>query len=188
MKHFPKRQNNGKTPINFGLAFAFDNGEALSNLIDLTLQLSLPAQEGASRIGGGKERLGDPRTETEAMRAARLGQSGFRADLLQSYDDRCPLTGVDMPEVLRASHIKPWHKASHIERLDPDNGLLLSVHLDLLFDKGLISFENNGAIKLSPRLKSAVIGAYGLKQELRLSKVHPGNLPYLEFHRLHVFK
>ncbi|MEV5055848.1 HNH endonuclease [Agrobacterium radiobacter] len=188
MKHFPKRQNNGTTPISFGLAIAFENGEALSNLIDLTLQLSPSTHQGNRGRQRGKHAQEDPRTETEARRAARLGQSGFRADLLQRYDDRCPLTGVDMPDVLRASHIKPWHKASPSERLDPDNGLLLSVHLDLLFDKGLISFEDNGNVKLSSRLKPTVIAAYGLRQELRLSEVFPGNFPFLEFHRLYVFK
>jgi hypothetical protein len=53
-------------------------------------------------------------------------------------------------QALRASHVLPWSNATDVERLDPDNGLLLSANLDALFDKHLISFNAEGAIRLSP--------------------------------------
>jgi putative restriction endonuclease len=77
----------------------------------------------------------DPKTESEAMRAVRLGQQNFRRDLLSFWDGKCALTGLNFPELLRASHIKPWRDCDPRERLDPDNGLLLAVHIDGLFDQ-----------------------------------------------------
>jgi predicted restriction endonuclease len=86
----------------------------------------------------------DPKTETEAMRAVRLGQQRFRQDLLNIWDGKCALTQLNIPELLRASHIKPWCDCTSQERLDPSNGLLLAVHIDGLFDRGLIPFDGSG--------------------------------------------
>lgn len=69
---------------------------------------------------------------------ARLGQGKFRSALDDIWGARCAVNGCDVREVLRASHIKPWRKASKNEKLDPENGLLLSANLDALFDRGLI--------------------------------------------------
>ena len=60
------------------------------------------------------------------------------------------MTRVDRPEHLRASHCKPWRDASNEERLDGDNGLLLTPTIDHLFDRGFISFESNGRLLISP--------------------------------------
>lgn len=76
----------------------------------------------------------------------RIGQSEFRKRLLNMHDRRCQLTGTSIPELLRASHIKPWSDSVGTERLDPHNGLLLASHVDALFDKGLITFTSEGNI------------------------------------------
>lgn len=87
---------------------------------------------------------GVPPTQTEALAQQRLGQARYRAALMALWNGACALTGVDIPELLRASHAKPWSDASDRERLDPFNGLLLEVRFDQLFDQGLISFNDDG--------------------------------------------
>lgn len=87
-----------------------------------------------------------PRT-TEAERAviARIGQDIFRARLLQIWNHTCPLTGITEPALLRASHIIPWAACdTDAERLNPDNGLLLSALWDAAFDRGLVTFTEEG--------------------------------------------
>lgn len=76
----------------------------------------------------------------------RLVQRGFRAKLIDKYNTTCPLTGIAMPLFLVASHIKPWSESNDFERQDVNNGILLSVHFDKLFDDGKISFDNEGRI------------------------------------------
>ena len=62
----------------------------------------------------------------------------------------CRITGVTTEEHLRASHCKPWRDASNEERLDGENGLLLTPNIDHLFDRGFIGFEDNGDVIVSP--------------------------------------
>jgi hypothetical protein len=130
----------------------------------------------------------DPRTETEALRAARLGQTKFRNQLMDRWDRRCAATGLPLPELLRASHIKPWRDSSAQERLDPDNGLLLAVHVDGLFDRGLISFDDEGAIVRSPMLSEDLIRALGLDQLPAIKGLSEGSRAYLAQHREHYLK
>lgn len=189
MREFPTRIHTGRNRIGFGLAISVAGDEALARFLNKVLELT-PSTGSAQKVrrDAYKQSDVDPRTETEAKRAARLGQSGFRADLLLRYNQTCAATGVDMPEILRASHIKPWFAADPKERLDPYNGLLLSVHLDLLFDRGLITFEDDGRVRFSRALKQSVIQAYGLETELKLTKIFPESLKYLDYHRRHVFE
>lgn len=96
-------------------------------------------------------------TEREVLIKARVGQGKFRSDMVKiwGHKERCVLTGIDIPELLTASHIRPWRDSSNEERLDPANGLLLVTHADKLFDKHLLSFENiNGELRcvLHPRV------------------------------------
>lgn len=74
---------------------------------------------------------------------ARLGQGNFRERLIE-YWMGCAVTGLTLVNILRASHIKPWHLSSNFERLDAFNGLLLSPNMDALFDQGYISFTKQG--------------------------------------------
>jgi hypothetical protein len=91
-------------------------------------------------------------TDRETLILARIGQGRFREKLVSLWQG-CAVTGCRRIEVLRASHIKAWkHCASHTERLDAFNGLLLIPNLDALFDKALISFDVKGQIQISKRL------------------------------------
>lgn len=84
-----------------------------------------------------------PQTSKAVYILQRIGQNIFRKELLTKFE-KCPLTGIRLNELLRASHIKPWRISSDAERLDSANGILLAAHVDILFDKGLISFDDEG--------------------------------------------
>lgn len=91
-------------------------------------------------------------TEKERLIKQRIGQQLFREMLLSIYDTKCCLTGLDIPEVLRASHIVPWAECEDT-RLNPENGLCLSATYDAAFDKHLITFDEDYRMVLSPMLK-----------------------------------
>jgi predicted restriction endonuclease len=86
---------------------------------------------------------------------ARLGQGKFRSELEKLFGSRCAVTGISMRELLRASHVLAWEKSDDQQRLDPNNGLLLSVNLDALFDKHLITFDRQGRVRVSRKLLPA---------------------------------
>lgn len=88
-------------------------------------------------------------TERTAIIQSRVGQGIFRKSIMEKYNGRCLITGIDLPKLLVASHIKPWAVSSNDERLSKENGLLLSATYDRLFDCGLITFDATGKIYLS---------------------------------------
>jgi putative restriction endonuclease len=82
----------------------------------------------------------------------RVNQSVFRQMVLTNYSTTCAITGIDIPELLLASHIVPWSKNEN-ERLNPENGICLSALYDKAFDKGLIGINQSYHILLSQKLK-----------------------------------
>ena len=88
-------------------------------------------------------------TEAERMVIQRIGQDVFRDALMDYWGGRCPMTGITEPGLLRASHIVPWADCTDAQRLDVHNGLLLSALWDAAFDRGLISFADDGAVLAS---------------------------------------
>ncbi len=90
-------------------------------------------------------------TEKEALIRARRGQGLFRKKLLNKYKC-CVISSISDERLLIASHIKPWRNSNNLERLSSENGLILSPTYDRLFDIGLISFSNEGQIKVSENL------------------------------------
>jgi hypothetical protein len=170
MVGFEKRLASGRYPIPYGLDFDFETAEALE------------AFAGAMQSAP-QARDDDRATETEAMRATRLGQTDFRNALLEEWNGRCAATGLAMPEMLRASHIKPWRDSSDQERLDVHNGLLLTVHLDALFDRHLVSFDRTGRILISPCLAPDDRARLGLHLELRIAAPNDTRERYLALHR-----
>ena len=101
-----------------------------------------------------------PEGETDALRLvrARRVQSFFRAAVLTSYDCRCAISGLALPELLVASHIIPWH-ASVERRADPTNGVCLNALFDRAFDRGLMTFDEDLRVVVSPRLAEAADAA-----------------------------
>jgi hypothetical protein len=182
MRAFPKRKHTGRDEIPFGLDFDFPSVASIRTFVSALKIAKRPDYAESDELNV------DPRTESEATRAARLGQTKFRRSLLEKFGGKCVISSVDIPELLRASHIKPWSVATARERLDPENGILLAVHLDGLFDKGLISFDDLGRVILSKRLTNVAIKVFGLEvswQPITLSK---NNKKYLAHHREKVFR
>lgn len=134
-----------------------------------------------------------PPAATEALRLVkqRIGQNLFRQALMDYWAGACAVTGLDLPEALRASHAKPWAQcATDAERLDVFNGFLLTANLDALFDQGLLTFADDGTAILSKRLtpaQSALLGLTG-GAPVRLRWVSPVHFPYLAWHRDHLFQ
>lgn len=93
-------------------------------------------------------------TEKESLMKSRIGQGEFREALMNKYNGSCIITGINIPTLLIASHIKPWAVSNNSERLSSDNGLLLSATYDRLFDGGLISFNDTGLILVSRYIDS----------------------------------
>jgi hypothetical protein len=96
-------------------------------------------------------------TEAERLVIQRIGQDIFRDALTDYWGGRCPMTSITDPALLRASHIVPWSECSDEQRLDVHNGLLLSALWDAAFDKGLVSFADDGMPLASPQLSEVAI-------------------------------
>lgn len=128
-------------------------------------------------------------TEKEALILARRGQGLFRRRVAE-VESRCRVTGVDRPEHLRASHCKPWRDCdNNAERLDGDNGLMLTPSIDHLFDRGFISFENDGRLLVSPVAHQPSLHRMGVRldKDVNVGRFKPGQARFLEFHRDAVF-
>jgi len=123
----------------------------------------------------------DSRTR-EAIIQARIGQGVFRQSLEGRWDNKCAVTEISTRELLRASHIKPWALSTASEKLDPDNGLLLSANLDALFDKHLISFDENGNMLMSSRVRQEAPSILPKDAKL-LKKISSKTKAYLSEHR-----
>ncbi len=133
--------------------------------------------------------IDDQVTEAEAVVKERRGQAKYRKRLEKLWESCCAVTGVSIPEVLRASHAKPWKAcASGRERLDPYNGFLLSANLDALFDKYLITFEDNGDLLCSPVLDREQLASLGIQPHMKLRWVDQRHLEYLQHHRAEFLK
>jgi HNH endonuclease len=127
-------------------------------------------------------------TKREQLIDARRGQGRFRREVAAVEKKGCRVTGVSHIAHLRASHIKPWSNSDDRERLDPYNGLLLSPHIDHLFDRGFISFTDEGDLIVSRRLKPAVLSAWGLATSVKVGAFKGEQRVYLEYHRRNVFQ
>jgi hypothetical protein len=135
-------------------AFAFatqaELRAALSRAFHLARSLpTFPLTQYEAEVGRLEE------TEIERIVKERVGQGYFRRALLDYWGGRCPLTGIGDEAFLRASHIVPWAECrSDAERLDVFNGLLLAVHWDAAFDRGLVSFDDAGRVLVKPGLSA----------------------------------
>ncbi|HEP9173673.1 TPA: HNH endonuclease [Pseudomonas aeruginosa] len=192
LRGFPKRRHTGVTEISYGIDLGFQHSGALKALIRQLIgqpQAVDDVQITPTRLfsQGDLEDMALTDTEREALIKARIGQNGYREALL-AYWGGCAVTDCCVPELLRASHIKPWRVASSSERLDPFNGLLLTPNLDQAFDQGLISFDDEGQILLSGDLDPASATALHLTSKLRLRQIEPRHRDYLAWHREHLFR
>jgi hypothetical protein len=127
-------------------------------------------------------------TTRQQIVLARRGQGEFKRRVME-IESACRITGVTRIEHLRASHCKPWRDASNDERLDGENGLLLTPNADHLFDRGFIAFDDNGDVLVSPVAHAQSLERLGLdvRRSLNVGRFADGQKRYLDFHRENVF-
>lgn len=127
-------------------------------------------------------------TDRQAIVLARRGQGLFK-QRVQRIERACRITGVNREEHLRASHCKPWRDATNDERLDGENGLLLTPTMDHLFDRGFIGFEDSGRVIVSPVAHQESLRKMGIDPSSppTVGKFSAGQRDYLEYHRANVF-
>ncbi|MBH1487761.1 HNH endonuclease [Stenotrophomonas sp. C-A] len=113
---------------------------------------------------------------------ARVGQGIYRKSV-SDIEKSCRVTGTSEPKFLIASHIKPWAKSTNDERLDGNNGLMLAPHIDRLFDRGYISFEDDGRLVVSSQLPEAVRLKWDIVQKISNVPFSAAQVYYLNYHR-----
>lgn len=126
-------------------------------------------------------------TFREQLVRARRGQGVFRANVLLR-EGACRVTRVDEPRHLKASHIKPWKDATDAERLDGANGLLLSPHIDHLFDAGYITFSSSQELLVVSEVRDKLLDAWGIDAGVRVGDFSREQNAYLDYHRANVFR
>jgi predicted restriction endonuclease len=123
-------------------------------------------------------------TEVERMVRQRIGQDAYRKAMLDYWGNACAVTGLQMPEILRASHAKPWAECeADAERLDVYNGFLLTANLDALFDRFLISFDEAGRIIISKLISDSQKVLLNIHESMQLRWSSKDHERYLKFHR-----
>ncbi len=183
MRLFPQRINDGKNPIGYGWGVSFHSEAALHRLLDLledkvaeVTDVEVSAPEFGLPAG----------SDVDTLSKRRVGQGPLRSALID-YWKGCAVTGLTCEPLLRASHIVPWVVATSEEKTSLYNALLLAPHLDAAFDKGYISFEDDGRLLLSPRLTASDATLLGLKEGLRLRRIEAAHRPFLTAHRTSTF-
>jgi len=198
---FPDKYSplNDKGDGNQGAYLAAISNELGSRLFALTGQLELSTLLHGIGVGAIREvedenaqksleqRIDIGSTEKEQLVKSRRGQGIFKSNV-ELIEKGCRVTGLTLREHLRASHIKPWCLCDDKERLDGNNGLLLAPHIDHLFDRGFITFEDDGGMLVSPILGHDVLLAWKIDPEIRVGEFNDQQRIYLEHHRLNVFQ
>lgn len=127
------------------------------------------------------------KTEILAEVKSRRGHNEFKNNLL-AVEQCCKICGLSNENsLLIASHIKPWNKSNDSEKIDYNNGFLLCPNHDKLFDKGFISFDDNGVILVSSLLSRKDLKLLGINKDTKI-EVREENKKYLKYHREYIFK
>ncbi len=121
-------------------------------------------------------------TEREGLVTSRVGQGAYRKSILHRWRYKCAVTEYNDPKVLIASHIIPWKDSNDEQRLDVENGILLSPDFDALFDKHLLSFDLNGSIIYSRDVSKNSLKSLGITGNEQIKNLTEGNKSYLEKH------
>ncbi|RQM78022.1 HNH endonuclease [Aeromonas jandaei] len=127
-------------------------------------------------------------TEKQQLVKSRRGQGLFRANL-EKVEPACRVTGVTNKALLIASHIKPWSKCvNNAERLDGNNGLLLSPHIDKLFDRGWITFTDAGDLLCAKSCIERALQQWGIQLPINVGPFKPKQSEYLAYHRNEIYR
>lgn len=124
--------------------------------------------------------------ELEIKTKMRRGKEQFRESLLPLWNGECPLCGIAIEDVLKATNAKPWKDSSDAERLDPFNGILLCANHSAMYSAGLIAFTGGGRLHISSRIPEEQYPLYGLRKSLKVP-VSLEHASYLRWHKRIVF-
>lgn len=139
---------------------------------------------------------GLPKTgkEREAIVKIRVNQSFFRKAVLAAYNYQCCITGLEIPELLNASHIIPWSKDKE-NRVNPRNGLCLNAIHDRAFDRGLMTITTDFTVRISDSVKqkgkSGIVQDFLLRYDgkrIRMPARFLPDLMFLKYHNDNVFQ
>ena len=170
-------------------ALSVSDVAALHHLLRRAFQLSRTLPDALLRVFQEKTANLPRTTEAERLVVQRVGQAIFRRGLFEYWDGRCAITGLAVPELLRASHIKPWANCdTDAERLDVFNGLLLAAHVDSAFDAGFITIGSDGAVLVSNTLPLNARPLLGFDRSLKVRRLHRAHERYLSSHRAEIFR
>jgi 5-methylcytosine-specific restriction protein A len=122
-------------------------------------------------------------TERSGLVNSRVGQGAYRKSILYRWEFKCAVTQFDDPRILIASHIVPWKDATDEQRLDVENGILLSPTYDALFDQHLITFDDQGKISLSNTIETSAYNKIGVTGNEQLKSISAGMIDYLSEHQ-----
>ncbi len=122
------------------------------------------------------------KTERTGLVTSRVGQGYYRQQIIEKWNGQCPVTNCDITEILISSHIVPWSESTDDEKLDPNNGILLSPNIDSLFDRHLISFEDSGEIIISEKISEENRKNLSVSNNVSI-KVNKEMIRYLQRHR-----
>ena len=177
---------------NFALALAQLIDQMTVDLVNGNMIFDTMPDRSLENIAEWEDRVEDeitkditiPETERQALVSSRRGQGRFRKELM-TIENRCRVTRVNRARHLVASHTKPWRDCTNEERLDPENGFMLTPNVDHLFDKGFISFKDNGSLLISPVSHIETINRMGISTDelTNVGQFTSGQKKYLDFHR-----
>jgi predicted restriction endonuclease len=153
--------------------------QELAPLIEDESEYEINLEIEARKLDGDLEKI--------QLTKSRRGQGIFKANV-RLVEDHCRITGVTNIKHLRASHIKPWSLSDNDEKLDGNNGLLLSPHVDHLFDRGFISFEPKGKLLISNELNVSVLEKWSINPDHNVGTFSSKQNEYLEFHLDTIFQ
>ncbi|MCR6516445.1 HNH endonuclease [Clostridium sp. LY3-2] len=185
-KHSPFNKNgNGAQGYLFDISEEF--GNYIINIVskenNLDSYLGNMSNEDTKYIEDVESELPENISETDrqALIKTRVGQGKFRDKLLER-SSCCELCGIDIKEMLVASHCKPWSESNDFERLDSNNGLLLCANHDKLFDKGFISFDDNGKIIIKSWINDNQMKLLKISEEDSIT-IDKNQIKYIRYHR-----
>ncbi|MGH7174769.1 MAG: HNH endonuclease [Minisyncoccia bacterium] len=173
-------------PLELGEFYLSQIGVPHEELVELVAEEArFDAETAEEQDVEGRHDIGE--TEKRSLVKARRGQGIFRSEV-ERLEHRCRITGVTAHAHLRASHIKPWSQSTDTERLAGANGLLLSPHVDHLFDRGYISFKNDGSVLTSHHLANDVVTRWKLDLVSGVGSFNQKQSGFLEYHRDEIFR
>jgi len=136
-----------------------------------------------------KQKHGINNLTTKRLIEARIGQGYFKKKLFER-SNFCLITGIKNNLYLEAAHIKPWSRSNDYEKLDPKNGILLTPNCHKLFDRGMITFSNNGKLIKSTKIKNDILDILLIENKKvdRSILLDTQTNKYLDWHRENIYE